>query len=72
MIFDVIDECFDYQERNPEDRATAEKWIEDAANFHMEMMGAISKAKGKAEFKPIYSAIEEKQKAYVEALNALQ
>lgn len=72
MIFDVIDECFNYQENNPDNTADAEKWIEDAANFHMEMMGAISQAKSKAEFKPIYAAIEEKQKTYVEALNALQ
>lgn len=72
MIFDVIDECFNHQENNPGDTANSEKWIEDAANFHMEMMGAISKAKSKADFKPIYTAIEEKQKVYVEALNSLQ
>ncbi|MBU2019031.1 MAG: hypothetical protein KJ941_05240, partial [Bacteroidetes bacterium] len=49
----------------------AEKLIDDAVNFHMEVTGAISKAKSKSDFKPIYATIEAKQIEYVDALNSL-
>jgi hypothetical protein len=71
MIHDVIDECFVYQEFNPKDSEKAEKLIDDAVSFHMEVIGAISKAKSKIDYKPIFATIEAKQKEYVEALNSL-
>jgi hypothetical protein len=71
MIHDVIDECFFFQEMNPSKAESAEKWINDAVHFHMEVTGAISKAKSKADYKPIYASIEAKQKEYLDALNSL-
>ena len=71
MIHDVIDECFFHQELYPASAEKSEKLIDDAVHFHMEVIGAIAKAKTKLDYKPIYALIKEKQDQYVDTLNAL-
>lgn len=71
MVFDVIDECFMVQDLNPDKKESTEKVIDHAVAFHDEILGAISSAKNKKEFKPILEKIATMQGEYVEMLNGL-
>lgn len=70
MIYDVIDECYFLAENNGKDKE-AEKTVDEAVAFHEEIIPAINGAKSKKDFAPIIKKVEDKQKEFVESLNAL-
>ena len=71
MIYDVIDECYFVCDMQPEKAEEAEKTIDAAVDFHESILPAISRAKTKADFKPIIDKVNAKQREFVEQLNSL-
>ena len=71
MVFDVVEECFFFEMTAPDKTAKSAKLIDEAADFQDEMLSKINKAKGKAEFRAIATAVEAKAGYFVDALNGL-
>lgn len=71
FIFDVVDELFDRGMQNDTKYEASEVLIDEAALFRNQMLGVISKANSKKDFKEVVKTIEEKVDYFVEKLNKL-
>lgn len=71
MIYDVVDECYSIQLFNDSKQEVTDQFIDDAAAFQEEIMGEISKAKSKVEFKAIREKFLKTNDEWLERLNKL-
>lgn len=71
MVFDVVDECYFIQIADSKKIEASEKLITEVADFQDGQLSKMNKAKGKAEFRAIYTEIETKSDYFVDALNTL-
>lgn len=71
MIYDVVDECYSIQLFNDSKLEETDQFIDDAAHFQEEIMGEISRAKSKAEFKEIEQKFIKTNNEWLERLNKL-
>jgi len=71
MIYDVVDECYSVQLYNQAKKEVTDKFIDEAADFQEEIMGAIKKAKNKKDYKEIVKRVEEVEADWITRLNKL-
>ena len=71
MVFDIVDECYFIQISDPNKLKATEKLITEVADFQDDVLSKMNKAKGKKEFRVIFTQIETKSDYFVDALNSL-
>jgi hypothetical protein len=71
MVYDVVDECFMAMMMNAQTTESAEKLIDEAAEFQDSMLEKINRANGKADYKSIRGEMEKAAITFVTKLNEL-
>lgn len=71
MVYDVVDECFMAMMMNSKTTESAEKLIDEAAEFQDSMLEKINRANGKADYKGIRGEMEKAAITFVTKLNEL-
>jgi hypothetical protein len=71
MVYEVLDDC-DYIIVNDGKKAdNADKLIDEAVDFHDQMVKKIAAAKNRADFKAVKEELDKKEEDFVKKLNAL-
>ncbi len=71
MIYDVIDECYFIAGTRDGMEEQTEAAIQQAVDYHEEIIPQIHAAKKKGDFTKIIAGIREKQTEFVQLLNGL-
>ncbi len=71
MVIAILDDCDYIMESGGKNADKADKLIDQAVDFHDEMIAKINKANTKADFRSLKEEIEKKAVEFVDALNAL-
>jgi hypothetical protein len=71
MVFDIVEECFTVSLLDDSKTVSAEKIIDETAEFQDSMLVQINRAKTKKDFGPIREKIEKSAIDFIEKLNGL-
>ncbi len=71
MIFDIVEECYTVSLYNESKSESADKIIDEAADFQDQMLSRIHTAKNNKDFVSIRKDIEDKAEAFIDKLNSL-
>jgi hypothetical protein len=72
MVADVVDECYNVSLYNPAKTAAAEQVIDEAVQFHNEVLTSIHQGKTKKDFPAIVTKIEDAAVDFIHKINGLQ
>lgn len=71
MVFDIVEECYTASLLDDKKVDSANKIIDEAAEFQDSFLTKINSAKNKADFKGFSAEIEKEAISFVEKLNKL-
>ncbi|TNE53314.1 MAG: hypothetical protein EP338_12325 [Bacteroidetes bacterium] len=71
MVNFIVEECYHIQLSDPKKEKASDALIEEAVDFHFDLIQKVQTAKTKKDYAPLREAIEAKEDYFLDAVNKL-